>query len=36
VLDALCAQLQCKGMLTLGEIVDDEEGDESGEVFLSM
>jgi hypothetical protein len=35
-LDALCSQLQCKGVLTLGEIVDGEEGDGSGEVFLSM
>ncbi|KAJ7680080.1 hypothetical protein B0H14DRAFT_3535953 [Mycena olivaceomarginata] len=36
VLDALCSQLQCKGVLTLGEILDGEEGDRSGEVLLLM
>ncbi|KAF8208557.1 hypothetical protein K438DRAFT_1754442 [Mycena galopus ATCC 62051] len=35
MLETLCAQLQCKGILLLGEIVEGEEGEE-GEVFISM
>lgn len=34
-LEALCNQMQCKGLLLLGEILEDE-ADEDREVFLSM
>ncbi|KAJ7709245.1 hypothetical protein B0H14DRAFT_2646398 [Mycena olivaceomarginata] len=34
-LEALCAQMGCKGMIILGELVEGEEGEEE-EVFLSL
>jgi hypothetical protein len=35
MLEALCNQMQCKGLILLGEIVEGTEGEED-EVFLSL
>jgi hypothetical protein len=35
MLEALCTQMQCKGLLLLGEIVEGGEG-EKDEVFISL
>jgi DNA-binding Xre family transcriptional regulator len=34
-LDTICASMQCKGLLLLGEIVE-AEGDDERDVFISM